>query len=580
MDEDAPISLPQLVQPQAPFSVLPGHPTRAVPESTLEPFLNPFGEQSSFLHTSTLPQVSSPRETGNVPIEWHDLQDEGLGPQQLHDTSGLRIEELPASDSTEDFVATTSSFRPLTDSTTPNIGQFPYVNYEDMDETSIREVSGLTNEENRFHDEMLHAAIEASKREVEIANQRGRGEFMQEGMQVGDNLSLQGAAEEDDIARAISDSLKTAEEEKALRELGEASGPFFMEEIEDTDSGAKQSGYLRDLTGHGQAIVLDNNVPQAGVGVVHGVPLGIHGQQTNESKRIEDRDASILADRRLQEELEDLNENEQPLLRRPLRRSSIIPGSSGLAALPALSVIESLPARLQQSSEHNEDSVSVQNAATSAAATGPTQQNGESFPDEWGGISSEEHDEAIMLEAALFGRPFQLPPSPSVVEQRRLREEQDNAYSESLALDRQKEIIALQEAEALHRKEEVEAAAQHALDYLQQEEQLKLQGAAEELERQLATKRASLPDEPAPEDENAVKLVVRMPDNTRRGRRFHKSDKLQSVFDFIDVLEDVKPGTYRLVMAPRRVFTDKEHESSLQSLGLTSKSLLNFELIA
>jgi hypothetical protein len=174
------------------------------------------------------------------------------------------------------------------------------------------------------------------------------------------------------------------------------------------------------------------------------------------------------------------------------------------------------------------------------------------------------------------GRPFQLPPSPSVVEQRRLREEQDNAYSESLALDRQKEIIALQEAEALHRKEEDEAAARHTL---QQEEQLKLQGAAEELERQLETKRASLPDEPAPEDENAVKLVVRMPDNTRRGRRFHKSDKLQSVFDFIDVLEDVKPGTYRLVMAPRRVFTDKEHESSLQSLGLTSKSLLNFELI-
>ncbi len=115
---------------------------------------------------------------------------------------------------------------------------------------------------------------------------------------------------------------------------------------------------------------------------MHEGPLGIHGQQANESKRIEDRDASILADRRLQEELEDLNENEQPLLRRPLRHSSIIPGSSGLAALPALSVIESLPARVQQSSEHNEDSVSIQNAAASAAAIGLTQQNGESFPDE------------------------------------------------------------------------------------------------------------------------------------------------------------------------------------------------------
>jgi hypothetical protein len=39
-------------------------------------------------------------------------------------------------------------------------------------------------------------------------------------------------------------------------------------------------------------------------------------------------------------------------------------------------------------------------------------------------------------------------------------------------------------------------------------------------------------------------------------------------------LEDVKPGTYRLIMAPRRVFTDKEHESSLQSLGLTKAACI------
>ncbi len=94
----------------------------------------------------------------------------------------------------------------------------------------------------------------------------------------------------------------------------------------------------------------------------------------------------------------------------------------------------------------------------------------DSFGWQWGGISSEEHDEAIMLEAALFGglprfgssdvrlpfqphqsddgvinadtsncfdifdtgRPFQLPPSPSVVEQRRLREEQVSCLSFSL----------------------------------------------------------------------------------------------------------------------------------------------------
>jgi hypothetical protein len=52
-------------------------------------------------------------------------------------------------------------------------------------------------------------------------------------------------------------------------------------------------------------------------------------------------------------------------------------------------------------------------------------------------------------------------------------------------------------------------------------------GSLKELERQLAVKRASLPPEPAGDDENAVKLVVRMPDSSRRGRRFLKSDKLQ-----------------------------------------------------
>lgn len=43
----------------------------------------------------------------------------------------------------------------------------------------------------------------------------------------------------------------------------------------------------------------------------------------------------------------------------------------------------------------------------------------------------------------------------------------------------------------------------------------------------LAAKQASLPQEPSPDDENAVTLLVRMPNGSRRGRRFLKSDKLQ-----------------------------------------------------
>ncbi|CAA0838779.1 Plant UBX domain-containing protein 8 [Striga hermonthica] len=103
----------------------------------------------------------------------------------------------------------------------------------------------------------------------------------------------------------------------------------------------------------------------------------------------------------------------------------------------------------------------------------------------------------------------------------------------------------------------------------------------QEIERQLAAKEASLPQEPTADDENAVTLLVRMPDGNRRGRRFLKSDKLQCLFDFIDVGKAVKPGSYRLVRPyPRRAFSDGDSTSSLHDLGLTSKQeALYLELI-
>lgn len=108
----------------------------------------------------------------------------------------------------------------------------------------------------------------------------------------------------------------------------------------------------------------------------------------------------------------------------------------------------------------------------------------------------------------------------------------------------------------------------------------------QELERQLAAKEASLPKEPQADEENAITLLVRMPDGTRRGRRFLKSDKLQvsfpeypfffhfpfaftqiilyltnravavlqSLFDFIDIARVVKPKTYRLVKTGLKMF--------------------------
>ncbi|KAL8053777.1 hypothetical protein ABFX02_05G096200 [Erythranthe guttata] len=103
----------------------------------------------------------------------------------------------------------------------------------------------------------------------------------------------------------------------------------------------------------------------------------------------------------------------------------------------------------------------------------------------------------------------------------------------------------------------------------------------QENQRQLAAKEASLPQEPTADDENAVTLLLRMPDGNKCERRFLKSDKLQCLFDFIDVGRVVKPGSYRLVRHyPRRVFSDEESTSTLHELGLTSKyEALHLELI-
>ncbi|XP_062090246.1 plant UBX domain-containing protein 8 isoform X2 [Humulus lupulus] len=198
---------------------------------------------------------------------------------------------------------------------------------------------------------------------------------------------------------------------------------------------------------------------------------------------------------------------------------------------------------------------------------------------EWGGISSKEIDEALMLESTLYGGisegaskqslnapqvqshpernvipilPVHSPISPSLSASRLLKEQQDMEYHASLLLDKERE-----------------------------EESRKKIHSEMEYEKNLATKKASLPSEPALEDENAVTLLVRMPNGSRLGRRFLKSNKLQLLFDFIDFDGVVKPGTYRVVRSyPRRAFNVDDSSLTLSELGLTNKQeALFLELI-
>ncbi|KAJ4824070.1 hypothetical protein Tsubulata_048503 [Turnera subulata] len=207
-------------------------------------------------------------------------------------------------------------------------------------------------------------------------------------------------------------------------------------------------------------------------------------------------------------------------------------------------------------------------------------------------LSSKELDEAIILEKAYFGefpgrtsiqssprchdasdqtmglnsKHIPCSPSPSVAAQKSLREQQDDEYLASLVADREKEVQACKKAESSCLKE-----GECGNKMLKEED----------FDRVLAAKEASLPLEPGVDDENAVSLLVRMPDGSRRGRRFLKSDKLQFLFDFIDVGKAVKPGTYRVVRPyPRRAFCTSDASLSLSELGLTNRQeALFLELI-
>ncbi|TYH63144.1 hypothetical protein ES332_D07G169800v1 [Gossypium tomentosum] len=199
----------------------------------------------------------------------------------------------------------------------------------------------------------------------------------------------------------------------------------------------------------------------------------------------------------------------------------------------------------------------------------------------WVDISQKELDEAIMLETQLFsqisegssyhpsheqGGPgssinpgleaVSRPQPSSLMDQRLLRQQQDEEYLISLLADKEKEMIALKKAES------------HSL----KEESLRKKHEGEEVNKVMSAKSTSLPPEPAIDDENAITILVRIPDGTRHGRRFRKSDKLQLLFDFIDVGEVVKPGTYRVVRPyPHRAFGAADCSLSFNQLGLTGK---------
>ncbi|CAL5360002.1 unnamed protein product [Camellia sinensis] len=566
MDIDEPI---QVGLPRLPFSLLPS--TRNLnPFSLLDPdFSRSLFDSGPDLPTRA-PFVSHPREVREIPIEVKDGSE-----QEGH--SGL----VP---SIEDVTETAQAQGPETHGTviidedddedipTAPSGHAAGQNEQENDALGNNSrgtypmptapgIDDLPDYSNDIEEEMVRAAIEASKREV------GKG-YLDQQFDAPDYLSNPGTQqrqshlEDAELAHAVSLSMKAVEQEKALLEAGEKGGASELEPFKSTELG--DMGKMTSSNGRQVFVPPD--------------------KCTSRQSRLDVGSSSI------QEEAEDVEE--QPLVRHRSRRMP----SASVDSAKEIGEVEITP----PSSPGQDNSINH-----------PPHNANDFQSDEWGGISSEEHDEAIMLEAALFGgmpggseyrfpyAPHQLmqngldrnpgpyplqmprPPSPGLTAQRLIREQQDDEYLASLQADREKELKAIEEADA--RRLEEQAAREAALEEerrMEEESRRKLEE-EQEIERQLAAKEASLPQEPSPEDEKAVTLLVRMPDGSRHGRRFLKSDKLQSLFDFIDVGRRVKPGTYRLVRPyPRRAFSDGESVLTLSELGLIGKQeALFLELI-
>jgi len=117
-----------------------------------------------------------------------------------------------------------------------------------------------------------------------------------------------------------------------------------------------------------------------------------------------------------------------------------------------------------------------------------------------------------------------------------MREEQDQAYLESLAEDQRKEA----EARAAEERARVDAQAAAAAAELAAAEAAARQA---EAAAALEQRRRALPAEPPEGDASFVTVVVRLPDGSRvPPRRFAAADSIAHVYTFVELALADRPG--------------------------------------
>lgn len=161
----------------------------------------------------------------------------------------------------------------------------------------------------------------------------------------------------------------------------------------------------------------------------------------------------------------------------------------------------------------------------------------------------------------------------------RLREEQDAAYQAALEADQARERQRKEEQERL------EHEAAEAERKRKEEEEAREREAREAAEREAAL--AKMREEKAlalgPEPEkgpDVTQVLVRFPSGERKGRRFHCTATIQTLYDYVDSLGCLEVTDYRLVSNfPRTVYGEDKFSSSLKEAGLHPQASLFVETI-
>ncbi|KAI8530348.1 hypothetical protein RHMOL_Rhmol11G0050600 [Rhododendron molle] len=443
IDEDVQVGFQE-----PPFTILPSARNLS-PFSLLDPDFHRGLFDSGTNITSREPFVSHPREVREIPIEVKDGGEQSGRSDPaptIEDVTGTASAQGPENQGTviidnDEDISTAPSGQ-----NDQNDGFLGYNPRGTFPRPSAPGIDDLPYYNNDIEEEMVRAAIEASKRD------RSFGAH--------DDLSnpviqqRQSRLEDPELAQAVSLSLKVC-------------GLFYIVGV-----GALILSYfapvllelaLKTAEQEKASLELGGKVGAAELEAYKSTEVGDIGKLTSSNERLDVGSSSI------QDEAEDVEE--QPLVRHRSRRMSYASINSG----------KENEAEVTPPSSPGQDDI---NHPSTNIIDPPT--------DEWGGMSSEEHDEAIMLEAALFGGipegsryrfpfaphrltqdgldrtsgfyPQTIPrsPSPSLTAQRLIREQQDDEYLASLQADREKELKTMEEAEA--RRLEEQAAREAALE--------------------------------------------------------------------------------------------------------------------